>query len=119
MTALKIHHDALNVQRMGALKCTAIMRDFFRTDSVFTCRQTQSNSETETTMEPLNDTSLLIVGAIILAVLVVSSMGNLASRQEPQVIYIQAIPVQQEQGSGCLPLMIIGGLILALLLFGQ
>lgn len=59
----------------------------------------------------------LIILGLAAAVLLTAAAGAAAGRpQPPPIIYIQTLP-EEPQGSGCLPLLLLVGAILAALAF--
>lgn len=68
-------------------------------------------------MHSATDLFYIIIGtAIITAALVASLAGTAKRPQEPQIIYVQTIPVPQQGGNGCMPFIILGVIVLALVL---
>jgi hypothetical protein len=55
---------------------------------------------------------LILVGLSVAVLLTAVGRRAPSQAQPPQVIYVQAAPVESPSGTGCLPLLILVGVIL-------
>lgn len=63
--------------------------------------------------------SMLILGLAAAVLLATITNSAVAERpQPPQIIYVQSAAPAEPSGSGCLPLLIVLGVILAAIAFG-
>ena len=56
--------------------------------------------------------TLILIG--LAAAVLLTAIGSLATSQPepPQIVYVQALPTETPGGTGCLPLLILVGVIL-------
>lgn len=69
-------------------------------------------------MDTGNDLIFIIVGTAAITAFLAASLAGRTSRPEPQVIYVQTAAPQAEGGIGCLPTVIVIGLIILVLALG-